>query len=81
MRRRRQRASELLVHDDAVEQRHLAAAVLLGQQHAEEAELAELRPERVGVAERVVLHRAHDVEPAVARADTGDGVAQHLLLG
>ena len=44
VRRRRQRPPELLVDDHAVEHRHLAAAVLLGQRHAEQAELAELRP-------------------------------------
>ncbi len=52
-----------------------------GKQHAEETELAELVPERVGVADRIVFHRAHDVEAAVARAHAGHRVAQHLLLG
>ena len=42
---------------------------------------AELRPERVGVADGVVLHRADDVEAAVARAHAGDRLAQHVLLG
>ena len=59
-----ERAPELRVDDHRVEHRHAAAAVLLGQRHAEQAELGELLPELVGVADRVVLHRSDHVEPA-----------------
>ena len=68
VRRRRERAPELRVHDDGVEHRHAAAAVLLGKRHAEQPELGELLPQLVGVADRVVLHLADDVEARVSRA-------------
>ena len=81
VRRWRQRAPELGVDDDRVEHGHAAAAVLLGQRHAEQAEVGELLPELVGVPDRVVLHLAHDVEAAVPGAHPGNGLAEHLLLG
>ena len=41
---------------------------------------AELLPELRGVAHRVVLHRAHDLERRVLRAHAAHHLAQHLLL-
>ena len=66
--RRRERPAELVVDDHRVEHRHPRAAVLLGQRQPEQAQLAELEPELLRVADGVVLQLAHDVEAGVARA-------------
>ena len=58
----RQGPPQLLVERHALDERHARAAVLLGQQQADEVELAQLRPQRGGIADRVVLHVPHDVE-------------------
>ena len=77
---RGQRPPELLVEGHALDQGHARAAVLLGQQQADEVELAQLRPQRGRVADGVVLHVAHHVERAVAGQHVARRLAQHLLF-
>ena len=74
---RRERAPELLVDDDA----RRACVIPLppyfsGSSMPRSAELGELRPQRVGVADRVVLHRAHDVEAGSGARTAADRVAR-----
>ena len=55
-------------------------AVLVGQQQADEVELAQLRPQRRRIADGVVLHLADHVERAVPRQHVAHRLAQQLLL-
>ena len=80
MRRGREGAPELLVECHALDQGHARSLVLLGQQQADEVELAELLPQRRWIPDRVVLHLADDLERAVARQQVAHRLAQELLL-
>jgi hypothetical protein len=80
VRRRRQRAAELVVEDRRLEQRLAAAAVGLRDQDPDEALLRELLPETVGIAAGVVLEGAHDVDRGVLRAEGAHHVAQNAVL-
>ena len=48
--------------------------------HPENAELGELGPHAGGIADGVVLHRAHDLEVGVLGAHAAHHLAEHVLL-
>ena len=60
MRRRGQGTAQLPVYDDGVEHRELA--------EVQDARLAQLQPELLGVPDGVVLELAHDIEAGMAGA-------------
>ena len=80
VRARDDRPAELFVDDRRVEDRHPAAAAVLGDREAVQAELAERRPQGRRVADRVVLQLAYDVDAAVPLARSSYRLAQQLLL-
>ena len=80
MRRRGHGAAKLLIQGDALNQRHARTPVLVGQQEPNEVELAQLLPQGGGVANRVVLHLADDVEWAMTGQDVARRLAQELLF-
>src|SRR5438094_579831 len=71
--RRGEGPAQLLVDDGGVEHRKLA--------HVEQAQLAELEPELLRVANCVILELAHDVHPAVAGTQAAHRLPQQLLFG
>ena len=72
--------SQLFVEGYAFDQRHPRASVLLGEEQADEVELAQLGPQLGRVARRVVLHGPDDVQGAVALQHVTQGLAEQLLL-
>ena len=80
VRRRRERPTELLVDDRGVEHRHARATVHFRDREPEQPEVGQLRPERLGVADRIVLDLAHDGERCVLLAHPAHGLPQHLLF-
>ena len=78
-----QRTAELLEHDRGVDHPHAGAAVLLGHQQADRADVAQAGP-HVVVAEvrRVVFVRvAHVGDRRLVGEEAQHRLAQHLLVG
>ena len=80
MGRRGERAAELFVERDALDERHGRPAVLFGEKQPDEVELPKLPPQFRRIANGIVFHLTDHVRGAVARQHVTHRVTQQLLL-
>ena len=72
--------AHLLEHDAHVDHAHPRAAVLLGHEQADDAQVGQAPPHLVGGAAVVVEHRAHVAQRCPLAEEAAHRVAQRLLL-